>query len=254
MSQAYPTEVSQPVPQAEEAEFEIAQVGQKYSVSFVSGGGFKATSISLTNHRLKGKGTDALGRKMTAFQANLQDVSSLSLEYSSDIAKLILGILLLPAFGLGLLLIIAYFMDRQRVITVNIQGNTYSYTLKGISNSRALEFIDQVITCTRLVKSGQVLTSDLQKNLNPISGKTRYRLNTTNQDYQGKECWVEALTDEQIKQIGVPGANERVKVKVGDQTLAVKLSALAPYESTEMPSESLDPTETPVKQTLPPLP
>ena len=78
-----------------------------------------------------------------------------------------------------------------------------------------------------------------------ISGKIRCRLNTTNKDFNGKECWVEGLTDEQIKKIGLRGANERVKVKVDDQIIAVKLSTLVPYETTNEASTSLETPEAP---------
>lgn len=55
------------------------------------------------------------------FAAPLRDVSSIGLAYNSNYILLIFGVLFLAAYGLGLLLILAYFMTKQRYIVVNIQ-------------------------------------------------------------------------------------------------------------------------------------
>jgi hypothetical protein len=80
-----------------------------------------------------------------SFAAPLKDVSSVGLEYSSNYILLILGILLLAAYGLGIILIIAYFFSKQRYIVINIQGFAYALSLRGISNKEVDGFIETTI-------------------------------------------------------------------------------------------------------------
>jgi hypothetical protein len=125
----------------------IAQIGQKYSASFFTGGGFNKTSVTLSSDRIAGVGKTytAASKGIVSFAAPLKDVSSVGLEYSSNYILLILGILLLAAYGLGIILIIAYFFSKQRYIVINIQGFAYALSLRGISNKEVDGFIETTI-------------------------------------------------------------------------------------------------------------
>jgi hypothetical protein len=125
----------------------IAQIGQKSSASFFTGGGFNKTSVTLSSDRIAGVGKTytAASKGIVSFAAPLKDVSSVGLEYSSNYILLILGILLLAAYGLGIILIIAYFFSKQRYIVINIQGFAYALSLRGISNKEVDGFIETTI-------------------------------------------------------------------------------------------------------------
>jgi hypothetical protein len=125
----------------------IAQIGQKYSASFFTGGGFNKTSVTLSSDRIAGVGKTytAASKGIVSFAAPLKDVSSVGLEYSSNYILLILGILLLAAYGLGIILIVAYFFSKQRYIVINIQGFAYALSLRGISNKEVDGFIETTI-------------------------------------------------------------------------------------------------------------
>lgn len=132
----------------------IAQIGQKYSTSFFTGGGFNKTSLTLSSDRIAGVGKTytAASKGIVSFAAPLKDVSSVGLEYSSNYILLILGILLLAAYGLGIILIIAYFFSKQRYIVINIQGFAYALSLRGISNKEVDGFIETTIQTLNAAK------------------------------------------------------------------------------------------------------
>lgn len=131
-----------------------AQIGQKYSTSFFTGGGFSKTSLTLSSDRIAGVGKTytAASKGIVSFTAPLKDVSSVGLEYSSNHILLALGILLLAAYGLGIIFIIAYFFSKQRYIVINIQGFAYALSLRGISNKEVDSFIETTIQSLNTVK------------------------------------------------------------------------------------------------------
>lgn len=122
----------------------IAQVGQKYSTSLLSGAGFSKTSLILTNKTLSGVGKTytAKSKGIVSFEANLRDVSSLGIEYTSHWILILIGIMTLWLFGLGLLFIALYFVSKERYIVVNVQGALYALSLRGISNQDIQSFIE----------------------------------------------------------------------------------------------------------------
>jgi hypothetical protein len=132
----------------------IAQVGQKYSTSFFTGSGFSKTSLTLSSDRIAGVGKTytAASKGIVSFAAPLKDVSSVGLEYTSNHILLILGVLLLAAYGLGIILIIAYFFSKQRYIVINIQGFAYALSLRGISNRDVDSFIETTIQTLNTAK------------------------------------------------------------------------------------------------------
>jgi len=138
----------------------IAQIGQKYSTSLLTGGGFSKTSLTLSSDQLAGGGksyTSTSTRKVS-FIAPLKTISSVGLDYSSNYILLLLGIILLAAFGLGIILIIAYFFTKQRYIVINIQGFAYTLSLRGISNKEVTEFMDATTQAINTAKGRMALS------------------------------------------------------------------------------------------------
>ena len=122
----------------------IATIGQNYNSSFFSGGKFPKTSVVLKENHISGIGrtNTSLQKETISFCGDLKSVSSIGLQYSSNYMYLILGILLLPAWGIGLVFIIGYFLSKQRYILINFQGAVYALDLKGISNIDVDSFIN----------------------------------------------------------------------------------------------------------------
>ena len=140
----------------------IAQIGQKYSTSLLTGGGFSKTSLSLFTDQLAGGGKSytLTANKNVSFIAPLKAVSSVGLDYSSYYILLILGIIVLlvsvvtfwPAAVLGILLIIAYIKIKQRYIVVNVHGFAYALSLRGISNQEVTDFMEAVTQAINTAK------------------------------------------------------------------------------------------------------
>ncbi len=160
----------------------FAQIGQNYSASFFSGGGFSKTSLALSLNSLSGVGKSytSTSKGIVSFTAPLFAISSIGLEYGSAHIFLVLGLLLLLSgslpllspslsslfndslgsvnghalpvllLGLGVLSLIKYFFSKKRYIVVNVQGCCYSLSLRGISNKDVEIFIDHTI---RLMKA-----------------------------------------------------------------------------------------------------
>lgn len=132
----------------------VARIGQKYSSSFFTGSGFNKTSLVLYSDHINGVGKTytAASKGILSFSAPLKDLSSVGLEYRSNYILLILGILLLAAYGLGILLIILYFTSKQRYIIINIRGFAYALSLRGISNREVDSFIETTIDSLNAAK------------------------------------------------------------------------------------------------------
>jgi hypothetical protein len=160
----------------------FAQIGQSYSASFFSGGGFTKTSLALSHSSLSGVGKTytSTSKGIISFTAPLYTVSSIGLEYSMNHLFLIVGVLLslsgslllaapgfksmltggqtslhghalpLLVFGLGLLSLIKYIFSKRRYLVVNVQGYCYALSLRGISNEDVEAFIDHTIRLMKL--------------------------------------------------------------------------------------------------------
>jgi hypothetical protein len=123
----------------------IATMGQKYSTSFFTGAGFSKTALVLTNKALSGVGkTYSTKKGVISFKAPLRNISSVGVEYSSEILALILGILTLPIF-IGVLFLIYYFVRKERYIVINVQGVLYALSLRGIPNEHVNLFIEKIL-------------------------------------------------------------------------------------------------------------
>ena len=128
-----------------ESEPIIAIIGQKYSTSLLSGAGFSKTSLVLTNRTLSGVGKTytAKSKGIVSFSGNVKNISSLGIEYTSNWIFLLLGLVLLLAWGLGIIFLILYFVQKERYIIVNFQGALYALSLRGISNQDVQVFIEK---------------------------------------------------------------------------------------------------------------
>jgi hypothetical protein len=126
----------------------IATLGQKYSTSLLAGQGFSQTSLVLTARTLSGVGKtySAKSKGIISFAGDVKNVSSIGLEYTSNWIYLLLGILTLPAYGLGILFLIVYFVTKERYVVVNFQGALYALSLRGISNADAQAFMEKVLS------------------------------------------------------------------------------------------------------------
>lgn len=123
----------------------IATMGQKYSTSFFTGAGFSKTALVLTNKALAGVGkTYSTKKGVISFKAPLRNVSSVGVEYSSELLALILGILTLPLF-IGVFFLIYYFVKKERYIVINVQGVLYALSLRGIPNDQVNLFIEKIL-------------------------------------------------------------------------------------------------------------
>ena len=132
----------------------IAQLGQSYKTSFFAGDGISKTSIELAPNRISGKGKTytAASKGVISFAGDLKSVSSIGMEYQSNYILLILGILLLAAYGLGILFIIAYFMTKERYIVVNFEGFVYALSLRGIRNKDVEQFVETALGAIHTAK------------------------------------------------------------------------------------------------------
>ncbi len=125
----------------------IAQVGQKYATSLLAGEGFSQTSLVLTARTLSGVGKtySANSRGIVSFCGDVKKVSSMGMDYSSNWIYLLLGILLLAVWGIGIIFLIIYFVNKERYIVVNFQGAMYALSLRGISNDEVQAFVQKVL-------------------------------------------------------------------------------------------------------------
>ncbi len=122
----------------------IAQIGQNYLTSIVTGAGFSSTSLVLTNRTLSGAGKTytAKSKGSVSFSGDVRNLSSIGIRYLSYWILLLLGII---SFPLGIIFIILYFVTKQRFIEINFQGVVYSLSMRGIDNKEAQIFIDKVL-------------------------------------------------------------------------------------------------------------
>ncbi len=100
-------------------------------------------NLVLTTYRLRhfpnGKGESDMVSIM------LENIASIRVTYHSHIWILILGILLLVAWGLGLVLIIIYFLTRKHSLLVTSVGGDQMVVLtKGMSKNAILTFTSTV--------------------------------------------------------------------------------------------------------------
>lgn len=120
----------------------LAEIGQGYLTSLVTGFGLASNKLICTNRRIYGTGTQYsfAGRTSVSFVGDLASISSIGTVMRSNFWLLLIGIPLLLFFALGLLFIIAYFVFKQRHICVNI-GESYYVSLRGISDKETGNFV-----------------------------------------------------------------------------------------------------------------
>lgn len=133
----------------------IAQLGQSYKASFFAGDGISKTSIELTADRISGRGKTytATSKEGVSFMGDLKSVSSIGMDYHSSYILLVLGVILLVAYGLGILFLIAYYMTKERFIVVNFEGFTYALSLRGIRNKDVDQFVETAMVAIHAAKA-----------------------------------------------------------------------------------------------------
>jgi hypothetical protein len=104
--------------------------------------------VTLTSHRVEGAYIYGWHpRKSGRTIIPLENVDSCEIAYEHRPILLVLGLLLLPAFGFGLLLIIAYFLSRERVLSVNgSQGRITVPVSPSLSEERAISLATLILS------------------------------------------------------------------------------------------------------------
>ena len=125
----------------------IAQLGQSRLVSIASSLSLTKTSVILKEGTLTGMGVQENNK--TFFKGDLEDLTSISIEIFREIPLLIVGLILLPAYGFGLIFLILYLIRKQRTLKLNFHGEVYSLPLKGYKDGEVEEFIDTILDAKR---------------------------------------------------------------------------------------------------------
>ena len=106
-----------------------------------------STKLVLKKYTLSGVGITytAKSKGSVSFSGDIRNLSSIGVRYLSYWILLLLGFILLFAYGIGIIFIILYFIIKQRFIEINFQGAVYSLSMRGISNEEAQVFIDKTL-------------------------------------------------------------------------------------------------------------
>ncbi|MCK9616676.1 MAG: hypothetical protein M0R21_02470 [Lentimicrobiaceae bacterium] len=149
----------------------LGVVGQKFLTSLMIGNGFSTTSLMVTNKRLyaSAKSYTTKGKSYQTLVGEIKDLKSIGIEYKSNFWLMILGIILTPLYGLGIILIVYALRKRKRFIQFNFGGDTSSLSLRGISNEEVAKFIKIVM----LAKGNEIIEIEKVSNLSKETTKMK---------------------------------------------------------------------------------